>query len=134
MRETYAAFIFDGDILKFPLYWTQDPLKFNLWSCHSMNAADRHVIEVFGHISYRIPTRALLQLYTSKSPQEDLIALMAATNSKGRSYFTKLLNRAGDVTPRRKNVVKPVVEVGTMEPLSRIEAAEPAKDDHDVGP
>ena len=59
---------------------------------------------------------------------------MAATNPKGRSYFTKLLNRAGDVTPRRKNVVNPVVEVGTVEPLSRIEVAEPAKDDHDVGP
>jgi len=59
---------------------------------------------------------------------------MTATNPKGRSYFTKLLNKAGDVTPRRKNVVNPVVEVGIVEPLSRIEAVEPAKDDHDAGP
>ena len=59
---------------------------------------------------------------------------MAATNPKGCSYFTKLLNRAGDVTPRRKNVVNPVVEVETVEPLSRIEAAEAVKDDHDAGP
>ena len=59
---------------------------------------------------------------------------MATTNPKGRSYFTKLLNRAGDITPRQKNVVNPVVEVGTVDPLSRIEVSEPAKDDHDVGP
>ena len=68
-------YFFDGDTPKFPLYWTRDPLKFNSWSCHSMNAADRCVIEVFGHFSYRIPTRALLQLYTSKSPQEDFIGM-----------------------------------------------------------
>jgi len=59
---------------------------------------------------------------------------MAATNLKCRSYFTKLLNKAGDVTPRRKNVINPVVEVETVEPLSRIEATEPAKDDHVAGP
>jgi len=59
---------------------------------------------------------------------------MAATNPKGRSYFTKLLNKAGDVTPRRMNVINPVVEVETVEPLSRIEATEPAKDDHVAGP
>jgi len=59
---------------------------------------------------------------------------MASTNPKGRSYFTKLLNRTGDVTPRRKNVVNPVVEVEIVEPFSRIEATEPAKDDHVAGP
>ncbi len=42
-------------------------------SFHSMGAADRHVIEVFSHLSYQVPTRALLQLYTSSNPQEDLI-------------------------------------------------------------
>ena len=59
---------------------------------------------------------------------------MAATNPKGRSYFTKLLNKAGDGTPRHKNVINPVVEVETVEPLSCVEATEPAKDDHVAGP
>ena len=48
-------------------------MKFNSISFHSMGAADRHVIEVFSHLSYQVPTRALLQLYTSSHPQEDLI-------------------------------------------------------------
>ena len=75
-------YFFNGDIPKFPLYWTIDPLKFNSWSCHSMDAADRHIIEVFGHISYRIPTRALLQLYTSTRPREDLIGCSCFTFSR----------------------------------------------------
>jgi len=53
-------YFFNGDSPKFPLYWTEDHLNFNSWPCHSTDAADRHVIEVFGHLSYRIPTRALL--------------------------------------------------------------------------
>jgi len=59
---------------------------------------------------------------------------MAATNSKARSYFSKLLSKTGDVTPRRENVVNPLVEVETIEPLSRVEATEPVNDDHAVGP
>jgi len=59
---------------------------------------------------------------------------MTTTNPKAQSYFTKLLSKAGDVTPRRENVVNPVVEVETIEPLSRVEATEPVKDDHVVGP
>ena len=68
-------YFFNGDSPKFPLYWTKDPLKFNSCPCHSMDVADRHVIEVFGHLLYRIPTRALLQLYTSTRPQEDLTGM-----------------------------------------------------------
>jgi len=59
---------------------------------------------------------------------------MAATNPKARSYFTKLLSKAGDVTPRRENVINPVVEVETVELVSRVETTEPVKDDHVVGP
>ena len=59
---------------------------------------------------------------------------MAAIDPKGRSYFTKLLNRTSDVTPRRKNVVNPVLEVETAEPFSRTEAPETGKDDHVAGP
>ena len=47
---------------------------------------------------------------------------MEATNPKARSYFTKLLSKAGDVTPRRENVINLVVEVETV------------KDDHVAGP
>jgi len=61
-------YFFNGDSPKFPLYWTKDPLKFNSMSFHSMDVVDRHVIEVFSHLSYRILTRALLQLYTSSRP------------------------------------------------------------------
>jgi len=59
---------------------------------------------------------------------------MASTNPKAQSYFTRLFNKAGDVTPRRENVVNPVVEVETIEPISRVEAAEPTNDAHVVGP
>jgi len=66
-------YFFNGESPKFPLYWTRDPVKFNSISFHSMGAADRYVIEVFSHLSHQIPTRALLKLYTSSHPQEDLI-------------------------------------------------------------
>ena len=66
-------YFFDGDSPRFPLYWTKDPVKFNSISFHSMGVADRHVIEVFSRLSYQVPTRALLQLYTSPNPREDLI-------------------------------------------------------------
>jgi len=59
---------------------------------------------------------------------------MAAIDPKGRSYFTKLLNRTGDVTPRRKNVINPVLELEAAEPFSRTEVPETVKDDHVTGP
>ena len=60
---------------------------------------------------------------------------MASTNPKARSYFSKLLNKVGDVTPRRENVVNPVVEevvepivnVEAVDPVSHVEAAGPSK-------
>jgi len=59
-------YFFDGDVPKFPFYWTSRPLKFNSWSYHSMNVEDRLVLEVLDHLSHKIPTRALLRLYTLK--------------------------------------------------------------------
>jgi len=59
---------------------------------------------------------------------------MVSTNPKARSYFIRLLNKAGDVTPRRENVVNPVVEVETVEPVSRVEAAKPTKYAHLASP
>ena len=75
IEEEGNKYFFDGDTPKFPLYWTDQPLKFNSWSYHSMDAADRRVIEVFGHFSYQIPTRALLRLYSSETPPKDLIGM-----------------------------------------------------------
>ena len=49
---------------------------------------------------------------------------MASTNPKARSYFSKLLNKVGDVTPRRENVVNPVVEE-VVEPVVNVEVVEP---------
>ena len=59
---------------------------------------------------------------------------MASTNPKARSYFSKLLNKVGDVTPRRENVVNPVVEVEVVEPVARVEAIEPTNNADVVGP
>ncbi|XP_068500122.1 uncharacterized protein [Phaseolus vulgaris] len=127
-------YFFNGNSPKFPLYWTKDPVKFNSISFHSMGVADRHVIEVFSRFSYQVPTRALLQLYTSSHPREDLTALMASTNPKARSYFSKLLNKVGDVTPRRENVVNPVVEVETVEPVANVDVVEPTSNVDVAGP
>ena len=49
---------------------------------------------------------------------------MASINPKARSYFSKLLNKVGDVTPRRENVVNPVVEE-VVEPVVNVEVVEP---------
>ena len=59
---------------------------------------------------------------------------MANTNPKARSYFTKLLNKVGDVTPRHENVVNPVVEMEIVERVSRVEVVESTNDAHVVGP
>ena len=40
-----------------------------------MNAENRHVLSVLGHLSQKISTRALLQLYTSRRPQKDFIGM-----------------------------------------------------------
>jgi len=66
---------YDGNVSKFSHYWTCSPLKFNSWSYHSMNAENRHVLSVLGHLSQKISTRALLQLYTSRRPQKDFIGI-----------------------------------------------------------
>jgi len=59
---------------------------------------------------------------------------MAATNPKARSYFSKLLSKAGDATPRHEPVVDHALEVEVVEPISRVEAIEPLIDDHVAGP
>jgi len=63
-----------------------------------------------------------------------IFSLMANTNPKARSYFTKLLNKVGDVTPRHENVVNPVVEMEIVERVSRVEVVESTNDAHVVGP
>jgi len=52
---------------------------------------------------------------------------MAATNPKARSYFTKLLSKAGDVTPRHELVVDPVLEVEVVEPMNEDRVVGPLK-------
>jgi len=59
---------------------------------------------------------------------------MESTNLKARSYFSKLLNKVGDVTPRRENVVNPVVEVETVEPVANVDVVEPTSNVDVVGP
>jgi len=46
---------------------------------------------------------------------------MAATNPKVRSYFSKLLSKAGDATPRHEPIVDDALEVEVVEPISRVE-------------
>jgi len=59
---------------------------------------------------------------------------MAASNPKARSYYSKLLSKAGDTTPRHEPVVDHALEVEVVEPISRVEAIEPLNDDHTAGP
>ena len=59
---------------------------------------------------------------------------MASTNPKARSYFSKLLNKVGDVTPRRENVVNPVVEVEVVEPVAHVEVGEVTRNVDAAGP
>jgi len=59
---------------------------------------------------------------------------MAATNLRARSYFSKLLNKAGDVTPRPEPIADHAEGVEMVEPISRVEAIEPINDDHIAGP
>jgi len=92
IEEYGRKYFFNGDTPKFPFYWTNEPLKFNSWSYHSMDADDRRVIEVFGHFSYQIPTRALLRLYTSKIPRKDFISMYLFTFLLDSQRFLTLLN------------------------------------------
>ena len=59
---------------------------------------------------------------------------MASTNPKARSYFSKLLNKVGDVTPRRENVVNPVVETEEAERVAPVEMVEVAHHVDVAGP
>ena len=59
---------------------------------------------------------------------------MGSTNPKARSYFSKLLNKVGDVTPRRENVVNPVVEMEEAGRIAPIEVVEVAHNVEVVGP
>ena len=59
---------------------------------------------------------------------------MASTNPKARSYFSKLLNKVGDVTPRRENVVNPMVEVEVVDPVAHVEVIEATRNVDVVGP
>jgi len=52
IEDNGRRYFFDGDVPTFPFYWTSQPLKFNSWSYHSMDAEDRHVFEVLGHLSH----------------------------------------------------------------------------------
>ena len=57
---------------------------------------------------------------------------MAATNPRARSYFSKLMSKTGDATPRPEPVVEHAEEVEVVEPISWVEAIEPLNDDHTV--
>jgi len=92
IEEDGKKYFFNGDTPKFPFYWTNEPLKFNSWSYHSMDVDDRRVFEVFGHFSYQIPTRALLRLYTSKTPRKDFIGMYLFTLLLYSKRFLTLLN------------------------------------------
>ena len=75
IEETGRKYFFDGDIPKFPFYWTRAPVRFNSSSYHSMTTEEKHGIVVLGHFSHKIPTRALLRLYVSRKPQEDFTGM-----------------------------------------------------------
>jgi len=59
---------------------------------------------------------------------------MVATNPRARSYFSKLLNKAGDVTPYPEPIADHAEGVEMVEPISQVEAIELVNDDHIVGP
>ena len=42
---------------------------------------------------------------------------MAATNPRARTYFSKLLNKAGDVNPRPESIVDHAEGVEMVEPI-----------------
>jgi len=73
IEDNGRNYFFDGDVPNFPFYWTNSPLKFNSCSYHSINTEGRHALEVLSHLSHKIPTRALLRLYTSKRPRKDFL-------------------------------------------------------------
>ena len=60
--------------------------------------------------------------------------MIASTNPKARSYFSKLLNKVGDVTPRCENVVNPIVEMEGAERVAPVEVVEVTHNVDVVGP
>ena len=59
---------------------------------------------------------------------------MATTNPKAQSYFSKIVNKAGGLTPRPEPEINHAVEMEIVEPISRVEAIELENDEHVVGP
>jgi len=57
-----------------------------------MDAEDRHVLEVLGHLSHKIPTRALLRLYTLKRSRKDFFGMYFFKNFLYNKRFLTLLN------------------------------------------
>jgi len=76
IEKTGKKYFYNGDVTKFPFYWTNSPLKFNSWSCHSMKPEDLQVLSILDHLSRKLPTRALLQIYLSQKPERDFIGML----------------------------------------------------------
>jgi len=53
-------------------------LKFNFWLHHSMKPEDLQVLLVLDHLSQKLPTRGLLQIYVSPRPKKRLYGYAVA--------------------------------------------------------
>ena len=96
IQKIEKKYFYDGNVPKFPFYWTSTPLKFNSWSSHSMNAEDRHVLSVLDILFRKLPTRALLRIYLSPKMEKDFISMSFCKFSFLNKRILTLLNFLSD--------------------------------------
>jgi len=82
-------YFYYGDVPKFPLHWTPNPVHYLYWPRSSMTDEDQIIFNLFDRLPRRLPTWKILKLYLCSQRWVDLSGMCVLMFSYGsRSILT----------------------------------------------